>query len=336
MKLDIVRAVEAAYAPAKDDHEWLSALLDSLAPLDQGSGMLGQIYTAVPIGPPRFDAMGCRGAITPDLLVDLGRVAQAYPELSQTMYAPSPPVCYATDRGGDGVLEAASHLYSAVNARDALGIIAADVGGRGVVLAIHLPPDKPRYRPSILRQLDRLAAHITSAIRLRDVVAAEATEAVLDPRGRALDATGPAQERSARETLGDAVRRMETARGKLRRTDPDEALSLWQGLVDGTWSLVDRHDADGKRFLLARRNEPGVKDPLALTARERFVLGYAAMGQQNKYIAYLLGIAAPKVSSLLASARRKLRIGSRAELIRHFAPLVERGTTQVRTEGGTR
>jgi DNA-binding CsgD family transcriptional regulator len=323
MKLDIVGAVEAAYAPVKDDHQWLSGLLDSLSSLDQGSGMLGQIYRAGPAGTPRFDAMACHGAFTDDMLADLGRIAQANPELAKVMYRPSPPVSYANTRGGEGVRKTAGHLYAQLKAREALGLVAADVGGHGVVLSILIPVDKPLFRPSISQQLNYLAAHITSAIRLRDVVASQSIEAVLDPNGRAVDAKGVARDKAARETLAEAVRRMETARGKLRRSDPDEALSLWEGLVDGTWSLVDRHDADGKRFLLARRNQPGVKDPLALTPRERFVLGYAAMGQQNKYIAYLLGIPAPKVSGLLSSARRKLRIGSRAELIRQFAPLVE-------------
>jgi DNA-binding NarL/FixJ family response regulator len=115
-------------------------------------------------------------------------------------------------------------------------------------------------------------------------------------------------------------RAMENARGRLRRSDPDEALLLWQGLVDGTWSLVDQHESDGKRYLLARRNAPDVRDPLALTPRERVVLAFAAMGHQNKFIAYLLGLPVSKVAGHLAGARRKLRVTSRAELIRCFTP----------------
>src|SRR5512143_2854719 len=75
------------------------------------------------------------------------------------------------------------------------------------------------------------------------------------------------------------------ARRRVVRADPDEALQLWRGLVDGTWSLVDHHDTDGKRYLLARRNQPGVREPTALTQNERSVLAFAAMGHQNKYIA---------------------------------------------------
>ncbi len=62
------------------------------------------------------------------------------------------------------------------------------------------------------------------------------------------------------------------ANGSLSRSaspcGSDEALQLWQGLVDGTWSLVDRCEAAGKRYILACCNEPGVRDPKALTPRE--------------------------------------------------------------------
>jgi DNA-binding NarL/FixJ family response regulator len=108
----------------------------------------------------------------------------------------------------------------------------------------------------------------------------------------------------------------------MRRAHPEEALNLWQALVDGTWSLVDHSDSDGRRFLLARRNEPGVRDPKALTSRERSVLAFAAMGHQNKYIGYLLGISAAAVSAHLDLVQRKLGLSCRPELIQRFAPLV--------------
>ena len=111
------------------------------------------------------------------------------------------------------------------------------------------------------------------------------------------------------------------AGGGLRQADPDEALRLWRGFVDGTWSLVGRYDSVGQRYVLTRRNAPGVLDPCALTQRERAVATLAAMGYQNKYIGYLLGLSASTVSSHLESVRRKLVLGSRAELIRWFAPL---------------
>ncbi len=69
-------------------------------------------------------------------------------------------------------------------------------------------------------------------------------------------------------------------------------------------------------------------DPKALTEQERASLAFAAMGHQDKYIGYLLGLAASTVSGHLRSAERKLGLASRAELIQRFAPLVRVGTGQ--------
>ena len=181
-----------------------------------------------------------------------------------------------------------------------------------------------RLPPRVHHQLTHLAAHLTSALRLRSAVAPADPEAALDLRGHVLDASGPARERDAWVGLAEAVRRMERARGPLRRADPEEALQLWQGLVDGSWSLLDQRERDGKRFLLARRNSPGARDPAALTPGERAVLAAATSGHANKYIAYLLGISASQVTAHLAAARRKLRAGSRAELIQRFGPWLRR------------
>jgi DNA-binding CsgD family transcriptional regulator len=60
----------------------------------------------------------------------------------------------------------------------------------------------------------------------------------------------------------------------------------------------------------------------ALTRNERSVLAFAAMGHQNKYIAYLLGFSPSAVTSHLRSAQRKLGLSSRGDLIRTFARVV--------------
>jgi DNA-binding NarL/FixJ family response regulator len=101
----------------------------------------------------------------------------------------------------------------------------------------------------------------------------------------------------------------------MRSVDPDAALGGWPGLVDGRWSLVDKFDHDGKRFVLARRNEPFVAGLGALTERERAVASYAALGHSNKVIAYHLGIAHSTVRVLLARAAQKLGVKSRSQLV---------------------
>jgi len=66
---------------------------------------------------------------------------------------------------------------------------------------------------------------------------------------------------------------------------------------------------------LARRNQPGIRDPRALLPAERDALAYAALGHSNKYIAYLLGTATSTVASRLSPALRKLGLSSRSEAI---------------------
>jgi hypothetical protein len=84
-----------------------------------------------------------------------------------------------------------------------------------------------------------------------------------------------------------------------------EAVEIWRGLVAGLWSLVDHIDTDGRRYLVAHRNDPTTPDPRALTERERQVVAYADLGQSNKLIAYQLGLSVSTVGVLLARAREE-------------------------------
>jgi DNA-binding CsgD family transcriptional regulator len=121
------------------------------------------------------------------------------------------------------------------------------------------------------------------------------------------------------ESLRRAAKAIDRARSNARSNE-DEALDLWQGLVAGRWSLFDRFDTDGRRFLIARKNDPDVTDPRALTLRERQVLAYAAMGHSLKLIAYSLGISLSSVSTNRRTAMRKLGLRTQADVVRLFAP----------------
>lgn len=112
------------------------------------------------------------------------------------------------------------------------------------------------------------------------------------------------------------AKRVDRSRGRLRKDAPDEALELWRGLCDGTWSLVDHFDSDGRRYMVARQNEPAVAADRALTPREQQVVAFVAMGHADKLVAYELGLAESTVQSHLSSAMRKMCIPNRTELIR--------------------
>ena len=93
----------------------------------------------------------------------------------------------------------------------------------------------------------------------------------------------------------------------MRSRDPDRAMALWQALVVGRWSLIDHFDSDGRRFVVAHRNDVAVLDTRGLTLREQQISAHAALGHSNKVIAYELGLSVSAVGEHLARARAKLR-----------------------------
>ncbi len=134
------------------------------------------------------------------------------------------------------------------------------------------------------------------------------------------DARDEATATPVREKLRETVRRIECARTAAGRSDPDAAMDTWEALVDGRWSLVDRFDTDGKRFIVAIKNDPAYPDPRGLTLRERQVAEFVGLGRATKEISYTLGVSDSAVTNCTASAQEKLGLSSRAELAFFFAP----------------
>lgn len=334
MRLDPIATVEACYAAVPDEDAWLRGILESLSPLDFGLGVFAEAYDSSAPSGYGLERRATLGPVPEGVLDDLQRLRLATPpEVLRRIFCPPPPVKLAVGsaRSIGGIVPGlVAEFCRKWGTRDCLGMFAVDAGGRALMVGSPIPVGRRLPPPHLVKQLERVSAHLVSGFRLRRALGErpaipEDAEAVLDPAGRVLHAAGEAGDRDAREGLVDAVRRWERARGRLRLADPEEALSLWKGLVDGTWSLLDHADSDGRRFVLARRNEPGVRDPKALGPRERAVLAFAAMGHQNKYIAYLLGLAPSTVATHLRSACRRLGLGSRREIIETFAALVRGG-----------
>ncbi len=180
---------------------------------------------------------------------------------------------------------------------------------------------------STATQCQRIAAHISAGFRLycklgaasrRDATAG--AEAILESSGKVVHASGAATPRSTRDALRAAVRAEDRARGPLRRRAPDEAIEAWRGLVAGRWTLIDHFEGDGRRYFVVHRNDPEAPDPRALTLRERQIVGYVALGQSNKLIAYELGMSPSTVAVHLKRAATKLGVRSRAELGAFGAP----------------
>ena len=54
--------------------------------------------------------------------------------------------------------------------------------------------------------------------------------------------------------------------------------------------MIDRFDSDGRRFVVAVKNDPDHPDPRGLAARERQIAEYVGLGCASKEIAYTLGL----------------------------------------------
>jgi DNA-binding CsgD family transcriptional regulator len=173
---------------------------------------------------------------------------------------------------------------------------------------------------------NRVSTRLAASFRLQRTLQSKEPppppEAVLAPSGRVLHAEQPAQDRPIRDALSDACQSIERARTRKGRADGEISLSLWRSLVCERWTLVDSYERDGKRYVVARRSDVRMPLPNVLSPRERQALGFAALGDSNKLVAYELGISASTVGVLLFRAAQKLGCHSRAELLQRFRELL--------------
>ena len=323
-----IEIVERAYDLSAPTADWLPTLIDAAAELlDRGGGAIGGLWSgADEKGLPLVTHVATR---FPDLATRYARFAQvAGPEkIARTCRAVAGSVNLMSETRRiwpDVHNLLAEHL----DCRDVLTLFAVDPDLFGAVITAP-SPGFIDLNPQVREQLNRIGVHITAGARLRraswDTALPAGTpltdvpldsEALLDPkRFRVSEAFGPAKDRAALETIRDAAIRVDRARGHLRRTDPERALDVWQGLVRGRWSLVDWFDTDGRRFVLAKPNAPNLGDPRGLTEREHQVATYAARGESSKLIGYRFGVSPSRVSVLMRSAFRKLGVRTQAELI---------------------
>lgn len=214
--------------------------------------------------------------------------------------------------------------------RDLFGVNASDPSGRGVYFCA--PSNRILTRSAdVVQRWQRVAVHVAASARLR-AAASKKPDAVLAPDGRVLHA-----ERAAiphRDALTRGVRGIERARSA-RRDDDVDSLASWRALTEGRWSLVDEIERDGKRLLLALPNAPTVVDPRRLSAMERIVARFVAMGHANKLIAYELGISEGTVAAHVHAILRKFGLRRRVEIVDRVTLLSEATTREVKLDGET-
>ena len=329
--MDWIAAVEAAYRLDETDTAWLVGVLAQLAELEHGLGVVAQVFRATHAGHQLVQVASYGGP----------RELEAHvAELTTAM--PADVVTHLRQYGTTTSMRAALGKLGLEEAFTTMArqlpVAYADVhfvpihDGEVHTLAVSGACPKgtePMPHPGRMR---RLAAHIGAGFRLRHRLGAlaEDGDAVLTPSGRVEHAGTEARRVSA--TLVEAVARRERARGRMRQ-HPDEALFLWHGLVSGRWSLVDRIEHDGKRFIVAHRNDPQVRDPRGLTQREARVAESLGRGSTLKEIAYDEGTSESSVTKAAVRVRAKLGLGSLAELASFFAPHLRLAATPLHAAG---
>jgi DNA-binding NarL/FixJ family response regulator len=318
-----LRMVDAIYGAASGDQAWLANVAGAAQEhLDDGLGVVAYTYDASDIASFKIDSIKSSSA-TPLLFADrVTAVAKSRPaSLVRRIYRSSPSVVLLSDLlaipRGSFQSDTTVRKYFPYGIEDAVAIRGADPSGRGCLLAVPLPRARP-LPPRTRSGLARVAAHLAAGFRLRRSCTSSGertpdhAEAIFTPRGNAQHLVSAVDDR-VRHSLLDAIARREYAHS--RHVDPARALELWTALISGQWSIVDYLDRDGKRFILAHRNEPDVFEPSALHGHEQRVAAYAALGHSNKHIAYELGLAPATVASHLSAALRKLKLRSRRELV---------------------
>jgi DNA-binding CsgD family transcriptional regulator len=322
---DEVAVIEAAYRVDGAEARWLTGLAEATLPmLDRGLGISAftarftgatlKVTDIVTIGGPRGLA---------DATVDFTEGAD--PAMMARAFSASPCVTMSAAAGGRDRLRAdpASEALFQIGVNDAIGILGTDGTPFVTGLSVFLAGEAPLSR-AFTSRWSRVASHLSAGSRIRRALAAvdrpargtdllSGAEAILTSSGSLAHAEGPAQK--ARAQLARAVVAIDRARSRLRRDDPDEAVEAWRCLVSGRWSLLEHFDSDGRRFLVARKNDPETPGPSAISLRERQILLGRARGLPLKLISYDLGLSIGAVSKTLRSGMKKLGLTHEAELI---------------------
>ncbi|MCA9645548.1 MAG: helix-turn-helix transcriptional regulator [Polyangiaceae bacterium] len=326
MRHDPVGILEVCYSLTEGFDDWLARLTHALQPsLDVGLGVFCTGMYLTP-GGPEHAFVRTLGDVPPNIAELLRLSQQTMPDPGEvtTTFASS-RFTRARSEMSPNNLRRFDELAHPAGVRDGVGMVFSD-GTLGVLVG-GFHPEEARVGLSERRMWSQIAIHLSHGLRLRRRIA-RTPVAILESSGRLVHAESQAQGLRARELLRRHVRSMEKARSNTRRSDAPRAISLWQGLVDGRWSLVDRFEADGKRFVVALENPVAAASITRLSPKEAAVCQLAAQGHPLTAIASALGSRPSTVSTQLRQGMRKLKVSKRAELAQTWA-LLARGESDV-------
>jgi len=322
-RLGYVAMIDAAYRTDLAEDAWLEGLLSAAVPLlDFGQGVAAITYRVSDTGGLEISGAAATADMRSFEPTSRGYLDQPQVPMVGRMFQRTDAVFLRRDAAGAPADHPEAFQYwSALGVLEAFGLVGYDVSGYGVMLSALAPTDA-RISPGRRQLLRCVAAHVAAAVRLRKAAAeAEAgdidsggAEALLSRDGAIVSATASIAETSAVRSLERAARVLSRARS--HALSESEAVRTWHALWSGRWTLVDREERDGRCYLVAKRNQPQVSEPKALSLRERQVLSYIQMGHSQKFIAFELGLGPSTIAGHLASGMRKLGVGSVPELVK--------------------
>lgn len=313
MRRHFFEILEAVYVAGGSESEWRARSVAAMSVLSEGFGV-----AVMELERSRDRVAQCRmfGSADPVFLAWLQAATLAMP----AQHVGLAFSWKSSGRTASSIMAADFPVYErgleTTGARDILTTFG--VVNRNTSFGAYVPLATPRKTSRNQRaRMRMLGAHLGSAFRARSRTL---DEAWFHADGKLCEAQGAA--RTQREELRTFVKRLDKLRAR-RGTGWDEtdALSAWTAMVQGRWTLLDFFDSDGRRFVVARANEPELGRELALTSREELVSKLHGMGQSSKYVAYSLGLSTAVVSELLTTAMLKLNVKSRSELIRLYREL---------------
>ena len=328
MEFDPISVVEAAYRLDADPDQWLAGISERAAPFFPGRDRMMSLIIE------SDQEVRTRRTYSESEANDAEAVERVFsgldrlpPELQQ-LYARGFTELTSLSSVLGGAPRAYDHFRQMTpdEVEDYVGIMTRDPSGFSIQIGAIM--DEPtEVDATDIPLWTHIGAHVATGFRLRrrlDDLSLEGADAVIDPGGK-LEHAGSEREKSPafRQALCEAAVNIDRVRTDLRATDARRGLELWKGLVRGTYSLVETFDTDGRRFYVARRNDPQVDNPEGLSRRERQVVAFAALGYDNRRIAYQLGLAPSTVGTYLKRAMDKLRVDSRVELVQLVQNLAE-------------
>lgn len=316
MKRRAIEVIETAYRSAGTTADWLRAICEALPARRHGVGFLSTTYRIEQPGKLVLDDI-----VQLDTPVDLeagmrSELSAMPPEYVWETWAAIPAGTALEAGGPEARARTRASIASSLTPfgiRDIFIVNAIDPTHCGAYFGALLAAEMKVSRRE-RAMWNRIAAHLAASYRLRRVGGDE-PDAVITPAGRIEHAVDDAKTTSAQNALRTAALAIDRARTRSSRLDEADAVAMWHALVSGRWTLVDQVDRGGRRYFVARKNDPECARHHALTRRERQVVGFAALGHSNKLIAYELGLSVSSVAVYLDVAMEKLGVSSRAQLI---------------------